>query len=151
MRCAAIPAHAWRPGPAWRQTIFHPFAQASRNGFGQVLKTRIEAPSFVSPHYGTVSHLVTTTLHDPETGAATVFALNLHPTEAMTLTVELRGMKGGRELSEALELHHHDLKAINSKDAPDEVSPRPHADARLDGATLTATLKPLSWNVFVTR
>ena len=30
-------------GPAWRQTIFHPFAQMSRLGRGNVLRTRVES------------------------------------------------------------------------------------------------------------
>lgn len=29
-------------GPAWRQTIFHPFAQASRHERGQVLRTKVQ-------------------------------------------------------------------------------------------------------------
>ncbi|MEO6338964.1 MAG: alpha-N-arabinofuranosidase [Caulobacteraceae bacterium] len=138
-------------GPAWRQTIFHPFAQASRYGYGEVLKTRIEAPSFSSAAYGAVSYLVTTTVHDPETGATTVFALNRHATESMELEVELCRMGGDRALAEALELHHADLKAINSKDAPDNISPKPHEAAQLSGGVLKAILKPLSWNVFVTQ
>ena len=39
--------------------------------------------------------------------------------------MELRGM-GGRRLAETFELHHDDLKAMNSKEAPDEVSPSAH-------------------------
>lgn len=137
-------------GPAWRQTIFHPFAQASRYGRGEVLKTRVEAPSFTSSAFGEVSYLVTATLHDPASGVATIFALNRHPTETMELDAELRGMGGERRLTEALELHHPDVKAINSKDAPHEVSPIPHPNARMEGGAIRAQLKPLSWNVFVT-
>jgi alpha-N-arabinofuranosidase len=137
-------------GPAWRQTIFHPFAQASRHGHGEVLRTRIDAPRAPSADYGEVSYLVTATVHDPASGKATVFALNRHPTEPMALEVEFRGMRDGRILADALELHHADLKASNSRHAPDTVSPKPHPAAELQGSTLTATLKPLSWNVFVT-
>ena len=56
-----------------------------------------------------------------------------------------------RELTRAEELHHADLKAINSKGAPDAVAPVPHPAASSAGGTLRATLKPLSWNVFPTR
>ena len=56
-----------------------------------------------------------------------------------------------RELTRAEELHHADLKAINSKGAPDAVAPVPHPAASIAGRTLRATLKPLSWNVFPTR
>ena len=58
---------------------------------------------------------------------------------------------GSCELTRAEELHHADLKAINSKGAPDAVAPVPHPAASIAGRTLRATLKPLSWNVFPTR
>ena len=61
-----------------------------------------------------------------------------------------RDMKS-RELTRAEELHHADLKAINSKGAPDAVGPVPHPAARIAGGTLRAKLTPLSWNVFPTR
>src|SRR6476660_699499 len=33
-------------GPAWRQTIFWPFAQMSRLGRGSVLRTRVESETY---------------------------------------------------------------------------------------------------------
>src|SRR3569832_1974259 len=38
-------------GPAWRQTIFHPFAQMSRWGRGRVLRAQVESPSYASRYY----------------------------------------------------------------------------------------------------
>src|SRR5918996_6085238 len=38
-------------GPAWRQTIFHPFAQMSSLGRGRILKTQIDAPSYATSYY----------------------------------------------------------------------------------------------------
>ena len=61
-----------------------------------------------------------------------------------------RDMKS-RELTRAEELHHADLRAINSKGAPDAVAPVPHPAASIAGRTLRAKLTPLSWNVFPTR
>ena len=151
-------------GPAWRQTIFHPFAQASRHARGEVLSLRIDSPSFdaerqMKPPFGapvgsppmTIPTLVTTVTYDAETGEAVVFALNRSVDEPLGLSVEFRGLSGERLVAEAHELHHADLKAVNSKDAPDAVAPVAHADAVVAGGVLTATLKPLSWNVFVTR
>jgi alpha-N-arabinofuranosidase len=65
----------------------------------------------------------------------------------MTLEVELRGL-GAKTIASATELHHADLKATNTKAAPDTVKPSDHARASLEAAVLKATLKPLSWNVF---
>ena len=137
-------------GPAWRQTIFHPFAQASRHGRGNVLRTKVETEHFSAGEVVEAPLLVTSVIEDPATGNATIFALNRSPDQEMELTAELRGM-GARELVGAEELHHRDLKAINSKDAPDAVCPVPHPAVGMKGGALTATLKPLSWNVFPTR
>ena len=38
-------------GPAWRQTIFHPFAQMSRLGRGKVLRTRVESETYAATYY----------------------------------------------------------------------------------------------------
>src|SRR5262249_43066646 len=38
-------------GPAWRQTIFHPFAQASKYAHGEVLRLKIDSESFAGGSY----------------------------------------------------------------------------------------------------
>ena len=93
--------------------------------------------------------LVASVLHDEATGAATVFALNRSTDQPMELTVELRNM-GPRRLEEAHELHHDDLKAVNSKESPEAVAPVRHGFVAVEDGTLRAILKPLSWNVFAT-
>jgi len=129
-----------RGGPAWRQTIFHPFSQASRFGHGKVLRAAINT---------TGGDLLATVLHDETNGRASIFALNRNPQDEIQLAVELRGL-GARQLVFASQLHHGDLKARNTRSAPDNVSPEDHPDARVSGSVLNATLQPLSWNVFVT-
>ena len=74
--------------------------------------------------------------------------MNRNASEGMELEVELRGL-GDRKVTFASELHHSDLKAINTKDAPDEVAPH-EREVAVEGERLRAKLKPLSWNVIVT-
>ena len=38
-------------GPAWRQTIFHPFAHMSNFGRGRVLRAQVEAPTYAASYY----------------------------------------------------------------------------------------------------
>src|SRR5215831_9950816 len=38
-------------GPAWRQTIFWPFAQMSRLGRGSVLRAQVESPTYAATYY----------------------------------------------------------------------------------------------------
>ncbi|MEX2124622.1 MAG: alpha-L-arabinofuranosidase C-terminal domain-containing protein [Woeseia sp.] len=89
-------------------------------------------------------------MHDSQTGAVTILALNRHTTDEVELEVELRGFDSARKVTIATELHHRDLKAINSVDATDEVSPKKLADVAISKGKLRAKLKPLSWNVIVT-
>ncbi|HEY2685938.1 MAG TPA: alpha-N-arabinofuranosidase [Steroidobacteraceae bacterium] len=135
-------------GPAWRQTIFHPFAQASRLGVGNVLRTHVETDSYAVGNYPKVDYLLSSVLHDPKSGRIVVFALNRSTDSDMSLTVELPD-PGARRLKSASELHHKDLKAENTKGSPHAVAPRNHESAELKGRMLNATLKRQSWNVFV--
>ena len=42
------------------------------------------------------------------------------------------------------------MKATNTRESPDTVTPAAHNRVTIDGEVLTARLKPGSWNVFVT-
>ena len=136
-------------GAAWRQTIFHPFAQASKSGRGNVLRTKLDSPTFSTKTHPDASCVLAAVVHDPDSGAVNILALNRHTTDEIELEVELRGL-GQRTVASASELHHKDLKAINSKTAPDEVAPKSRSDLTINGETLKAKLKPLSWNVIAT-
>src|SRR5665213_158559 len=137
-------------GPAWRQTIFYPFAQASHHGRGNVLRTHVQTDSFGTAEYPKLDYLLASVVHDEDSGRCTVFALNRSTTDAMTLAVELNGL-GNRKLVSAAELHHADLKAVNTRSSQDTVTPKDCSGISLKGTHLNATLRPLSWNVFVTQ
>jgi alpha-N-arabinofuranosidase len=149
-------------GAAWRMTIFHPFAQAARYGRGEVLRTKVESGTFavtrskveagllVSETREGFPLLLSTVVHDPETGIVTTFLLNRSTDEEMEVAVDLRGF-GTREISESFQLHHEDLKAVNDRDAPDRVAPTTLERVSVQDDIVRATLLPLSWNVIVTR
>jgi len=137
-------------GPAWKQTIFHPFAQASKYAHGRVLQSVIQSPSYEAKTFPEVPYLCACVVHDDATGQTAIFALNRHLTEEQEISIELRGLGDRQRLTEASELFHADVKAINTKDAPDNVSPARNESVRIDGHRLTAHFKPGSWNVIVT-
>jgi alpha-N-arabinofuranosidase len=136
-------------GPAWRQTIFHPFALAARHAKGEALQVAVDAPARPARTHPEMKVLVASATHDPESGRIAVFALNRDLHEEQDLTVELRGFARRPILAEAVELHHPDLQACNTQAAPDTVAPRAHVSAQVEGSTLRARLRPASWNVFV--
>jgi alpha-N-arabinofuranosidase len=132
-------------GPAWRQTTFFPFAQASRYGRGQVLDVRVSSPTYRTRQYGEVP-LVHATAVRAEDGSVTVFAVNRGRDVAVPLEVSLHGL----DLTTVVEhsaLSDADPDARNTLDDPERVTPH-----RVDGATLAdgrlrAVLEPHSWNV----
>jgi alpha-N-arabinofuranosidase len=135
-------------GPAWRQTIFHPFAQSSHFGRGNVLRTSIEAEGFSTLPHPKLNGLLASVLHDEDAGRVSIFALN-RSGEPMDLTVELRGL-ASCSVAFASQFHSTDLKAANTRDRPDALVPGQDIQTSATAGILTATLKPYSWNVFVT-
>ncbi len=115
-------------GPAWRQTIFHPFAHFSRLGRGRVLRTQIDSPTYAARYNDpngpideffplpAVPYLKLAAVHDDKSGTLTLFALNRSLTEELPLNLIAGGFKN-LSVKQALQLCDPDLKAINSKDA----------------------------------
>lgn len=135
-------------GPAWRQSIFHPFALTARHARGQVLQPRVTAATQHTNRYGDVPVLDTVATHDPEAGRVAVFVVNRHPSESMAFATELHGF-GDADLVDARTLGDEELFAVNTMEDPDRVVPQANTSARLGGTTLTAELPAASWSVFV--
>ena len=145
-------------GPAWRQTIFHPFAQMSRFGRGRVLRAEIDSPTYAASYYDprgandlyfpmpAVPYLKLAAVEDPATGGVTLFALNRNLKEPMQLDVSLQGF-GTPQVTLAQQLQHANLKATNTRDKPNRVAPARLKDVKASADRLRATLAPASWNV----
>ncbi|MDB5899656.1 MAG: Alpha-N-arabinofuranosidase [Ramlibacter sp.] len=136
-------------GGAWRQTIFHPFALAARHARGEVLRPVIDAPVLRGQTHPEMPALVASASHDPATGRTAIFALNRDLRSEQELKIELRGFAPVAAIVESLQLHHADMKATNSADAPGTVAPLPLEAVAVLGATLRVRLRPASWNVLV--
>ncbi|MFI0961942.1 alpha-N-arabinofuranosidase [Streptomyces sp. NPDC021080] len=132
-------------GPAWRQTTFHPFAQASAYGRGQVLDVRVDSPTYTTRKYGEVDLLHATAVR-AEDGSVTVFAVNRSRTEPLPLEVAL-GRTGLTRVVGHSALADADPEAVNSLREPERVTPHPVEGTTLRGGALGAVLEPLSWNV----
>lgn len=135
-------------GAAWRQTIFHPFALTSRYAHGRVLRTVVDTASYAAATVADIPYLLTTVTEDETTGRIAIFALNRHLSESMELDVELRGFTADT-VEVALQVRHDNMKAVNTRDAPDTVTPTELAGVTVSGGHVSATLQPGSWNVIV--
>jgi alpha-L-arabinofuranosidase len=135
-------------GPAWRQSIFHPFAQTARHARGTVLDLRLDAPTLSTEKYGDVPLLDSVATYDAEEGRVAVFVVNRHPSEPVSFSSSLRGFGRG-ELVEAAVIADDDYTAANTQAEPDRVVPREHPTAAVTDGALTAELPPASWSMFV--
>ncbi|MGQ5637256.1 MULTISPECIES: arabinosylfuranosidase ArfA [unclassified Streptomyces] len=132
-------------GPAWRQTTFFPFAQASKYGRGEVLDVRVDSPTYETKKYGETDLLHATAVRAAD-GTVTVFAVNRSRTDALPLEVALNGLEL-TTVTEHSALADADPDARNTLDDPERVVPHRVEGAAVADGTLTAVLEPLSWNV----
>ena len=132
-------------GPAWRQTIFHPFALTSRYGRGTALRVVVEGSTYACAA-GPAIPMVEAAVLRQEDGGVVVFVLNRDLREVQDLQVELRGFET-LQLAEWTLIHEADLNAVNDEAAPERVRPRTQHGAKFTGQVLTAPLPPTSWNM----
>ena len=133
-------------GRSWRQTTFHPFALTARHAAGQVLSTRIEAPTYETAKYGEVGLVDAVVTHDAATGEVVVFAVNRSQTEEIGLEVDLTAF-GELAVHDALTLAHADHTWSATADDDETVLPRANASATGSSGAARMTLPPVSWSV----
>jgi alpha-N-arabinofuranosidase len=142
-------------GPAWRQTIFYPFALMSRLARGEVLRALVECESYSAAYYDPYSaqeafHSVPQAAYlklsaVASEGGLALFALNRDVDQEMTVLVHARGF-GRLAVSEATVLTDSDLKAANTKAAPVRVKPMRLSGVALGNETVRMELPPASWS-----
>jgi alpha-N-arabinofuranosidase len=133
-------------GPAWRQTIYYPLYFASKYGRGYALRLVTDGPTYDSDEADDVPYLDVSAVHDANSNAVTLFAVNRHPDTALDLDTRLEGFPAARVV-EQQEMTHGNLAAVNTASQPNAVVPATTGDAKIEDGRLRATLKPLSYNV----
>lgn len=138
------PIRAEPDRPAWRQSIFHPFAATAANARGTALRVASDAPSIDTAEFGTVPAVdVAATIDD---GRGAVFLVNRRPDRPLDVEIQLQNM-GAVTTVDYTTLADTDLTARNTVDAPDRVVPQRGAVTRLADDRLVVTLAPASWNM----
>ncbi|RPF23003.1 alpha-N-arabinofuranosidase [Myceligenerans xiligouense] len=133
-------------GPAWKQTVFHPFALTSAQAKGEVLRLAVESPVQETAKFGEVPVLDSVATHDPETGDLVLFAVNRSVTEAIALDVDLRGFPGLR-VAEAVTLANPDHTWQATAADSTSVAPQPNTSAKVADDRARAELPPVSWSM----
>lgn len=144
-------------GPAWRQTIFYPFADFSNFGRGAVLRCEVDSPTYATVYHDprgaqdlefplpAVPYLKSAAVHSETAGMLTLFLLNRSLDEEMDIEISAEGF-AGLEVIAASELVNSDIDAVNTSKAPETVKPQALAEVCVRGGKVEARLKPASWS-----
>jgi alpha-L-arabinofuranosidase len=133
-------------GPAWRQSIYHPFALTARHARGAVLRTEPTGPTHETARYGEVSSVDTVAVHDEETGGLAVFAVNRGSTD-VRLDIDLRGLPGLAGAEHLALDAGAEPDAVNIPEDPDRVMPCARERPPVDAGRSTVRLAAASWNL----
>ncbi len=134
-------------GPAWRQTIFHPFAAMSRYATGVALRVPVESHAVRTAKYGEVPSLACAATFDEATGQIAIFVVNRDSSGQQEVHVDLR-WAGELHIAHQLLLADDDIHAVNSAAHPDRVHFQA-TDATLVAGGLTVTLPPVAFATIV--
>ena len=132
-------------GRCWKQTIFHPFAQASNLAKGKVLATKISAPEYHAEAYGSVPTVDAVATFDEDTRELVVFAVSRDLAEETELSVRL----GGKKLCiKSVETYANaDFTWKASADDDVSVVPSVNRTAAVTDGVVSIVLPPVSWNM----
>jgi alpha-N-arabinofuranosidase len=143
------PIRSEEGGPAWRQSIFWPFARMSALAKGEILRLATRSDRFDTAKYGDADVVDASATWDEESGRIALFLANRGLDESAEVAVSLRGFENARVVgAEVLTVPENaDRFTTNDEQHQDRVGLRPLADVAVDGGTLRATLPALSWAV----
>ncbi|WP_030156190.1 alpha-N-arabinofuranosidase [Glycomyces sp. NRRL B-16210] len=131
-------------GPAWRQTTFFPFAEASKWGRGTVLEVSAEAPTFTTAKFGEVAALHSVAVAN-EDGSVTVFAVNRDLDHPLTVEIDASSLPSLGQVT-CSTLTDADPDAKNTLQDQERVAPAANATVAVDGGRISVELPAMSWN-----
>jgi alpha-N-arabinofuranosidase len=143
------PIRSEENGPAWRQSIFWPFARMSALAKGEILRLSTTSDRFDTAKFGDADVVDASATWDEETGRAAFFLANRGLDEPAEVTVTLRGLDTGRVTrAEVLRIPEGaDRFTTNNEQNQDRVGLVALNDVTVDNGTLHLTLPALSWAV----
>jgi alpha-N-arabinofuranosidase len=132
-------------GPAWRQTIFFPFATTARLAQGTVLRLAVESPTYQTAAYGRVPVVDAVATLDDDTGGLGVFVVNRSVDLPTTVSINVSSL-GPVRVVESITLAGDDPNATNTLEHQQRVAPAPNQSARIEDGVLTLDLPAISWS-----
>ena len=127
-------------GRAWAQTIFYPLMHASVLAQGTSLMTKVDCEKYNAHRYGMTPYVESIVIDNDISHEIVVLAVNRSLEEDIEVEIEVNGF-GKLKKIQHITLNCDDLKACNTADSPDTVTPH---EQEISENTL---LEKHSWNV----
>jgi alpha-N-arabinofuranosidase len=145
------PIRSEEAGPAWRQSIFWPFARMAQLATGRILQVEVDSDRYDNDRFGTADVVDVSATWDDEAGTVSLFLANRGLEEDASTEVALRGLDAGRiRRAEVLRVPDGgDRHASNTLESGEQVGLVPLEGVHAEGGRLTLTLPALSWAVVV--
>ncbi|NOJ59108.1 alpha-N-arabinofuranosidase [Arthrobacter sp. 260] len=136
-------------GPAWRQTIFWPFARMAELATGQILQLTIESDRYTNARFGDTDLVDGAATFNEETGRVVFFLANRSLEEAADVELTLRGLDAVRVTrAEVLRTPAgQDRFTTNNLARGEHVGMTPLRDVTAGGQEVRVSLPALSWSV----
>ncbi len=142
------PIRAEENGPAWRQSIFWPFARTSALARGQVLRTAVTSDVVETARYGGADVVDVSATWDEENGVVALFLAHRGLEESADVEAVLRGLTATRVTrAEVLTTPEGGDRFSANTIEGETVGLRDLDGVAVDGETVTLRLPPLSWAV----
>ncbi|GAA4267629.1 alpha-N-arabinofuranosidase [Frondihabitans peucedani] len=143
------PIRSEENGPAWKQTIFWPFARMAALAKGQILRASVTSDRVETAQFGDADLVDVSATYDEATGRVALFLANRGLEEAASVDVALRGFAGAQVVrAELLEVPEGGSRhTANTLEAQDAVGLVPLEGVTVDGSSATLSLPALSWAV----
>jgi alpha-N-arabinofuranosidase len=143
------PIRSEENGPAWRQSIFWPFARLAHIAHGHILRTAVTSDRVDTDKFGDADLVDVSATWDEENGRVALFLANRGLDDAAEVAVALRGFEAGRVLrAEVLKTPEGgDRFSANTLESGEQVGLTPLENVTADGGRVTLTLPALSWAV----
>ena len=124
-------------GGAWAQTIYWPFLHASLYGRGTALRPIVQSPGYHCADFVEVPYVDAMATMDD--GNLTMFFVNRNMTEPMNMQCDLRAF-GNLCVVEHIVLHHDDVKATNTENNPNNVTPTQGSGGKMENGKFAVVL-----------
>jgi alpha-N-arabinofuranosidase len=138
------PIMAEEKGPAWRQSVFYPFAYAARYAKGTVYVPSVESSQIQSQKYGSIDAVQLVVTREEATGKGCLLVVNRDVHQSHDLRLDISALEFGR-IVDSVSVHNDDPFAVNSAQNDTVVSPRA-LDSYLKAGVVNTQLPPLSWS-----